>query len=356
MSVRPLLVLSAEHVQTLTRSITAEALTTMIGRTMHSISADAKSVLPEGAVPPIQNPLRIATESERHKTLYMPSRLTTSKDVSLTAIKVVAVPKPSCPVPGLPATTLVFDEETGDCSAVVNAAELTGLRTAAASALATKLLADTSSTNLVVFGTGVQSYYHARLILELFPSLTSVAFVARQATSRSAALVAQVQADFPKVAVTCVLSEQTSSVVKLANIICTCVPSTEPIFEAEDLLPGVHINAIGSYTPKMREFPPSLLSPTSSISIPTILVDSRSACLSEAGELIAAGIAASCCIEIGEAVDVAGAKIDGFEQLGLRKNGRSLFKCVGVGGMDVAITGLVVEMAKSMGVGTAVPY
>ncbi|KAI5476288.1 hypothetical protein MNV49_007927 [Pseudohyphozyma bogoriensis] len=48
--------------------------------------------------------------------------------------------------------------------------------------------------------------------------------------------------------------------------------------------------------------------------------------------------------------------IDGFEQLGLRKNGRSLFKCVGVGGMDVAITGLVVEMAKSMGVGTAVPY
>ena len=47
-----------------------------------------------------------------------------------TAVKVVAVPKPNCPVPGLPGTTLLMDEETGSVRAVVNSAELTGIRTA----------------------------------------------------------------------------------------------------------------------------------------------------------------------------------------------------------------------------------
>lgn len=51
---------------------------------MHAISADsAHSHDPSSATaPPIQNPLRIATESEQHKTLYMPSRLTTTPGVS----------------------------------------------------------------------------------------------------------------------------------------------------------------------------------------------------------------------------------------------------------------------------------
>lgn len=101
-----------------------------------------------------------------------------------TAVKVVSVPKPSCSIPGLPATTLLFDEASGLTRACVNAADLTGIRTAcapssssgalksvtdaplapysAASALATKLLANPSSTSLAVFGSGTQAYYHAR--------------------------------------------------------------------------------------------------------------------------------------------------------------------------------------------------
>lgn len=54
---------------------------------MHAISADSKHPHdPSSATaPPIQNPLRIATESEQHKTLYMPSRLTTAPGVSIYA-------------------------------------------------------------------------------------------------------------------------------------------------------------------------------------------------------------------------------------------------------------------------------
>lgn len=168
----------------------------------------------------------------------------------------------------------------------------------------------------------------------------------------------------------------------------SCVPSTEPVFAADDLKVGVHINAsepyfpfralralstsahslvlaVGSYTPSMREFPPSLItapSPSSSkIShatrpyIPTILVDSREACLSEAGELIDAAIPAESCIELGEVVDGDGRGVTGAEKQ-LRSSGRSLFKCVGVGGMDVAVTELVVRSAEERGMGVLAPF
>lgn len=141
----------------------------MIGTTMNAIS---NPLALQSSVSPIQNPQvreastlsqrrkrdshtrsarsqRISTESDNHKTLYMPSRLTTQAQVSVslprresfatelfprqgsnTSIKVVAVPKPECKVPGLPATTLLFDEATGQVKAMLNSTELTGIRTA----------------------------------------------------------------------------------------------------------------------------------------------------------------------------------------------------------------------------------
>lgn len=54
----------------------------MIGKTMHYISADSNQQHASGSTPGIQNPLRISTESEQHKSLYMPSRLTTAPGVS----------------------------------------------------------------------------------------------------------------------------------------------------------------------------------------------------------------------------------------------------------------------------------
>ena len=113
---------------------------------------------------------------------------------------------------------------------------------------------------------------------------------------------------------------------------------------------------VGSYTSTMQEFPPSLLQHE----IPTLLVDSRSACLAEAGEIIAARLLGESLIELGEMVGRDGGSIGGIEELRgrLRGGGKgmSLFKCVGVGGMDVAITELIVREARRLGLGTIVPY
>ncbi|KWU47079.1 NAD(P)-binding protein [Rhodotorula sp. JG-1b] len=338
-----------------------------MAKTLAAISAHKHSPVDQAGLLPIQNPLRIATETAFHKTLYMPSRLTTSEG-GATAVKVVAVPKPNCPVPGLPGTTLLMDEETGSVRAVVNSAELTGIRTATASALATKLLADPASQVLVIFGSGVQAYHHARLILELFPSITQVKIVVRRRSARASTLANNIATLFPTVTITLESSEEeaVAKAVETADIICTCVPSTTPLFKAESIKPGVHINAIGSYTPSMFEFPPDLISTSSSSSssparIPHVLVDSRSACLAESGELIAAHVTGDRLVELGELFDPAATggaadDVDVDAVAKLRQNGVSLFKCVGIGGMDVAITRLVVEEAEKRGLGSVVPF
>ncbi|GAA6060010.1 hypothetical protein JCM10212_001168 [Sporobolomyces blumeae] len=411
------LVLSHRDVERVTATLSAPSLCDMLASTMLAISTDNQSSASDATVAPIQNPQRIATGSLLHKTLYMPSRLTTSQG-SATSIKVVAVPKPTCRVPGLPATTLLMDESTGRVRAVVNASELTGIRTAAASALATRTLADPDARNLVVFGSGTQAYWHARLILELFPSIARVRFVVRETTDRSRSLVDRITAEFPRVESSSKMSSEAANVVTGADIICTCVPSTTPLFNARDLKRSVHINAIGSYTPTMVEFPPSLISPRDqtvststsittetpttttttttmtkdepdNVKIETILVDSRDACLAEAGELIQAGIHPSNCIEIGQlfsprapssSASIPVPKDDApsdavlrpasgpptlrsdpeslavLDRLGRGAGRRSLFKCVGVGGMDVAITRAVVDEAERLGFGSRVEF
>lgn len=115
----------------------------------------------------------------------------------------------------------------------------------------------------------------------------------------------------------------------------------------------------------MREFPPALIAPSPSSPtaphIPTLLVDSAPACLAEAGELIAAHVTAAQLVEIGALLDPASGDLREDSETServkqLRSSGRSLFKCVGVGGMDVAITRLVVDEAERRGLGERLPF
>lgn len=80
----------------------------------------------------IQIPHRTAIDMKSHTTLFMPARISSSRcALEGTSIKVVSVPRKEGDTHGLPATTLVLNEETGAVEAVVNARELTALRNAA---------------------------------------------------------------------------------------------------------------------------------------------------------------------------------------------------------------------------------
>ena len=86
--------------------------------------------------------------------------------------------------------------------------------------MATRLLASPQAEQLLVFGSGTQAYYHARLILELFPSISRVTCIVRRITERATALAERLQNEFVKVGVDVATEQATSVLVQSADIIC----------------------------------------------------------------------------------------------------------------------------------------
>ena len=95
--------------------------------------------------------------------LVMPCAMTESKALG-TKIVSVFPQNPTRGLPTIPALYVLLDYETGIPVAVMDAGLITGLRTAAASAVATKYLAREDAKTLGIFGTGVQGLYHALAI------------------------------------------------------------------------------------------------------------------------------------------------------------------------------------------------
>jgi len=135
-----------------------------------------------------------------------------------------------------------------------------------------------------------------------------------------------------------------------ADIICTATSSHSPLFSASYIRKGTHINLIGSYTPNMLEVDTDVIRRAGKIA-----VDSRAACLIEAGELLRARLDETQLVELGELASIDGnGKVikDEAKCASARAGGDiTIFKSVGVGLQDIAITDLVVSRAKQMGVG-----
>jgi ornithine cyclodeaminase len=126
-----LLVLSAADVREVVSSFNTTFLQELMGRVFVAISqAGAKSPSEEAA--DIQTPHRTVLDMRFHTTLFMPARISSlSSSLEGTSVKVASVPRKQEDTRGLPATTLVLNEESGAVEAVVNARELTALRNAA---------------------------------------------------------------------------------------------------------------------------------------------------------------------------------------------------------------------------------
>ncbi len=158
---------------------------------------------------------------------------------------------------GLPAvngTLLLSDAGNGRLKAVMDANVLTALRTGAAGALATRLLARPDADRLLVVGAGVQSVYQilCHLTLRRWASiqvwapdpLQSRRFIERL----KPALRKQVTP-----------ADTLHKAVAQADVICTCTPSRKPLIKSAWVMPGTHINAIGADAPGKQELEIALL-------------------------------------------------------------------------------------------------
>lgn len=295
-----------------------------------------------------QVPLRTRVEVPAHdgESLFMPAFVDDEKGVAL-ALKVVSVFPRNAEqeLPILHAAVLVLEASTGRPTALLEGGTLTAIRTGAASGAATDLLARPDSTVAAIFGAGVQARTQLEAVCTVRPIQT--VWIHDLVPERVDAFIAEMAGHGP---IPNDLRAATSpqQAVTDADVICTATTSPTPVFADADLKPGVHINGIGSYTPAMREVP------AETVARALVVISSRKAALSEAGDLIQpiqAGIIPEEHIhtEIGEIV------------LG-RKHGRinseqvTFFKSVGVAVQDAAAAQLAMQNAQAQGLGQQVDW
>ena len=164
----------------------------------------------------------------------------------------------------------------GDASTVAMPAEVvTGLRTGAVSGVATDALARPDATRLTLVGLGGQAPNQLRAVRAV-RRIEHVTLIDRRPESASAFIRNHADAlDGVKFMV----ARSVDEAVAEADVICCATPSVEPLFMLSALPERVHVNAVGSFRPTMRELPIDLLADA------CVVVDQRQAALAEAGEI-----------------------------------------------------------------------
>jgi ornithine cyclodeaminase/alanine dehydrogenase-like protein (mu-crystallin family) len=139
---------------------------------------------------------------------------------------------------------ILFDPESGAPVCVVDAGEITAIRTAAASAVATAALARADATRLALLGYGEQAATHARALREV-RALASITVWGRS-RERADAFARRMEAEL-RLPVS--PAESAEEAVANANIVCTVTAATEPILRGAWVQPGTHVNVVGSSYP-----------------------------------------------------------------------------------------------------------
>jgi ornithine cyclodeaminase len=136
---------------------------------------------------------------------------------------------------------ILFDPETGAPVCVLHAGEITAIRTAAASAVATDALARKDAARLAILGYGEQAVTHARAIGKV-RNLASIVVWGRS-SDRAQAFAQRMQSEMGIPISTAAGVEEA---VAQADIVCTVTSATEPILKGEWVKPGTHVNVVGS--------------------------------------------------------------------------------------------------------------
>lgn len=170
---------------------------------------------------------------------------------------------------------LLFETKNGQPLAVMDASEITAIRTAAASGVATRLLANEDASTLAILGSGVQAHQHMASML-LARDIKKVKVWSR--TQANAEKFCQREAEVHGVTMEPV--DTAEQAVRGADIICTTTWAAEPILKGEWVDDGAHINAVGASVPFMRELD------TAAVVKSRLFVDRRQSTVNEAGDFL----------------------------------------------------------------------
>jgi len=244
-------------------------------------------------------------------------------------------------LPAILATIMLFSAETGKMIAAMDGGYITAIRTACASALATKALANPDTPVLGILGAGVQARAHIRALARV----RQLSRIKLYSPSGKSAQRIKTEVE-PQCGVPIEVVHSAQEAVRDSDLLVTVTTAKEPIVKAHWLKPGAHVNAVGSHRPDLREIDGATLKRAK------VVVDSRAAIMAECGDILLALDEKS----ISEA-DIHG---ELGEVLAGGKTGRSsageitLYKSVGIAIQDVATAQLVYRKALEQNVGTNV--
>ena len=252
---------------------------------------------------------------------YVPS-------LGVLAAKLVAVFPQNAGMPTHRALIAVFDPRTGTPVAVLDGEEITAQRTAAASALATRLLAREEAAVLALVGTGVQAASHARYVARVRRFRTVL--VAGRDPAKAAKLAAEIGGQPAAI----------EEAVRSADVICATTHAREPVVRMRWVRPGTHVNSVG-LNPQGQEL--------DGIGGALLAVESRASAFAAppAGANELRGIAPETAVELGALVSGSSPGRTSREQV-------TVYKSVGIAAEDAAAAALVLRRARETGVGTPI--
>ncbi|HVE71274.1 MAG TPA: ornithine cyclodeaminase family protein [Thermoanaerobaculia bacterium] len=216
---------------------------------------------------------------------------------------------------------ILHSGETGEPLAFINASAITAIRTAAVSAVATKLLARDEPSVLAILGTGVQAKSHSVAI----PVVRDVREVRM-----------------------CGRNDSAEDAVRGADIIVTATSSKEPVLRREWIKPGAHINAVGSSIPAARELDGETLAATS------LFVDRRESTINESGDFLFA--ARDGFIDQTHIRAELGELLEGTAPGRTSNDEITLFKSLGLAIEDLAAAAFLYDKARTEGRGSWVEF
>lgn len=285
------------------------------------VMEDALAALARGEV---HNPLRQKVHAPGAPGLLGLMTAWRSGSTPYYALKEVCV-FPQNPKRGLDThlgAVVLHSGDTGEPLMIANAAAITAIRTAAVSAVATKLLAREDAKVLAILGTGVQARSH-REAIPLVRNIEEIRMCGREGNA-----------------------EET---VRGADIIVTATSSKQPVLRREWLSPGVHINAVGSSIAAARELDGATVAAAS------LFVDRRESTLNESGDYLFAVVDGAISgpdhikAEIGEI-------LTGSAEGRTSQDEITLFKSLGLAIEDLASAAFLYEKARSAKRGTWVDF
>jgi alanine dehydrogenase len=285
-------------------------------------------------------PTRIATVvAERQGLLAaMPAFLPSAG--SLTT-KLVSLFPQNTDVPTHHAIIACFDPATGVPAALMDGTYITAARTAAGSALATKLLSRSGSAVVSILGTGVQGHAHALALSRL----SGVEVI--QVAGRDPGKVLALRNQLAEAGIPVETAASIEEAVRSADVVCASTHAAEPVVHRAWLRPGTHVNSVGYNMTGAGEVD------TDTVRDSVVVVESRDAVLAappsgavELHRAIEAGVINPDHIhaELGELV--AGDRPGRTDDTQL-----TLYKSVGVAVQDAAAAALVLESARGRGIG-----